>query len=207
MHVVMAHGFLNSGRIFGPLQRGLEAAGHPCLAPTLHPRDGRSGIPDLAAKLAAIVAAEVPAEAPLALVGFSMGALVCRYLHQVLGGARRTRAFFSIAGPYRGSLNAYLYPGAGTRQMRPGSALLAQIDATAGALSPLRVVAYRTPFDLMVIPSAGSRMPHARNVTVWCPLHSLLPFDPRLIADVQSELDALDPAVRTRTAPGWEPAI
>src|SRR5579862_9754859 len=108
MHVVMVHGFLNSGRLFGPLRRRLEASGHLCLAPTLHPRDGRSGIPDLAGKLAAIIASGVPAQAPLAVIGFSMGALVARYYLQILGGSRRTRAFLSIAGPYRGSLNAYL---------------------------------------------------------------------------------------------------
>ncbi|HEY1765737.1 MAG TPA: alpha/beta fold hydrolase [Opitutaceae bacterium] len=207
MHVVMTHGFLNSGRLFGPLRRRLEASGHRCLAPTLHPRDGRSGIPDLASKLAALIASEVPAEAPLALIGFSMGALISRYYLQLLGGTRRTRAFLSVAGPYRGSLNAYLYPGTGTREMRPGSALLAQLEATAGELAPLRVVTYRTPFDLMVVPSSGSRIAGARNVTIWCPLHSLLPIDPRLIADADRELARLDPRAKSRSSPTWESAI
>lgn len=203
----MVHGFLNSGRLFGSLRRRLEASGHLCLAPTLHPRDGRTGIPDLAGKLASFIAAEVPAEAPLALIGFSMGALICRYYLQIVGGARRTRAFLSIAGPYRGSLNAYFYPGAGTREMRPGSALLARLDATAGELASLRVVTYRTPFDLMVVPSAGSRIEGARNVTIWCPLHSLLPLDPRLIADVDEELARLDPPSKSSASRAWVPAV
>jgi triacylglycerol lipase len=207
MNVVMAHGFLNSGRQFGPLQHRLESAGHACLAPTLHPRDGRRGIPDLAGKLAALIEAAVPAGAPLALVGFSMGALVARYYLQVLGGARRSKALFAIAGPFRGSLNAYLYPGAGTRQMRPGSKLLRELEATSGELSALAVYTYRTPFDLMIIPSTGGQIPAAKNVTIWCPLHALLPRDPRLIEQVTLELAALDPSAKPNVAPDWEPAI
>jgi triacylglycerol lipase len=207
MNVVMAHGFLNSGRQFGPLRRRLESDGHACLAPTLHPRDGRHGIPDLAHKLAAVIEKAVPAGAPLALVGFSMGALVTRYYLQILGGARRAKAFFAIAGPFRGSLNAYLYPGAGTRQMRPGSGLLRELEATSGALGALAVYTYRTPFDLMIIPSTGGRIPAAKNVAIWSPLHALLPRDPRLIEQVALELAALDPSAKPGLAPGWEPSI
>ena len=188
VNVVMVHGFLNSGRLFGALCRMLEAQGHVCLAPTFYPRDGRLGIPDLAAKLESFLGETVPAGAPLALVGFSMGALVARHYLQSFGGARHAKAFFSIAGPYRGSFNAYLYPGAGTRQMRPGSSFLRQLDAGANALGTLPVYTYRTPLDLMVIPSKGSRIASAPELAVWCPLHALLPGDPRIIDHIAGVL-------------------
>jgi triacylglycerol lipase len=198
MNVVMVHGFLNTGRLLRPLCRALEARGHACHAPTLHPRDGRLGIPDLSAKLAAYIEENVTPGRPLALVGFSMGALVVRHYLQALGGAPSAAAFISIAGPYRGTLNAYLYPGLGTRQMRPGSAFLQALDAGVGALGALRVYTYRTPFDLMVLPSTGSLIPSAKDLLLWCPLHSLLPRDQRLGEQIADELAKLEPQEANR---------
>ncbi len=196
MNVVMIHGFLDTGRLFGPLCAALEAHGHVCHAPTMHPRDARLGIPDLSSKLSALVEGVVAPGAPLALVGFSMGALVVRFYLQALGGARTARAFFSIAGPYRGSFNAYLYPGLGTRQMRPGSPFLRRLDAGARALDRMAVFTYRTPLDLMVVPSTGSRIPRAKDVALWCPLHSLLPRSRDLAEHIAGELAKLEPTAQ-----------
>ncbi len=207
MHVVTVHGFLNTGRQFGTLRRRLESRGHTCLTPTLHPRDGRKGMADLAEKLAELIDREVPSGASLALIGFSMGAIVARYYLQVRGNPRRVKAFFSIAGPFRGSLNAYLYPGLGTRQMRPGSLLLRELEQTAQRLAAFPVFTYRTPFDLMIIPSTGSQIPAAQNAVVWCPLHSLLPHDPRLVDRIDRELAQLEPAAAQRPESDLEPAV
>lgn len=193
MNVVMVHGFLNTGRLLRPLCTALEARGHQCHAPTLHPRDARLGIPDLSAKLASLIDGMFAPGAPLALVGFSMGALVVRFYLQALGGARTAKAFFSIAGPYRGSYNAYLYPGLGTRQMRPGSSFLRSLDAGASALDALPVFTYRTPLDLMVTPSTGSRIGRAHDTALWCPLHSLLPRNRELARHIADELAKLEP--------------
>jgi len=194
----MVHGFLNTGRLLGPLCRALEARGHTCHAPTIRPTDGRAGIPDLSAKLASFIAANVAPDAPLALVGFSMGALAVRHYLQALGGAQRAKAFFSIAAPYRGSPNAYLYPGLGTRQMRPGSPFLESLDAGAAALRGIAVFTYRTPLDLMVLPSSGSRIRLAKDLVLWCPLHSLLPRDRHLGEHIANELAKLEPQAAHR---------
>ena len=85
MIVVMVHGFAESGRRFRRMRGVLEAAGHACYVPKLSPRDGRLGIEDLSRKLADFVNAAVPAEGPIALVGFSMGALVARHYLQSRG--------------------------------------------------------------------------------------------------------------------------
>jgi len=198
MNVVLVHGFLNTGRWLRPLCRRLEAHGHVCHAPTLRPRDARDGIPDLSVKLAAAVEGLAPAGAPLALVGFSMGALVARHYLQSLGGAPLTSAFFSIAAPYRGSINAYLYPGLGARQMRPGSPFLRSLEAGAGALAGLPVFTYRTPFDLMVVPSAGARIPGAPDRVSWSPIHSLLLLDRGLGEHIAAELAKLEPRADRR---------
>jgi triacylglycerol lipase len=188
MNVVMVHGFLDTGRLFGALGRKLEAAGHRCHAPTLHPRDAKLGIPDLSAKLADYVVNHAERGVPTAFVGFSMGAIVARHYLQETGGAYSARAFFSIAGPHSGAFTAYLYPGLGARQMRPGSSFLATLDDGVAALSRMTVVTYRTPFDFMVQPARSTRIAGAKEVVVWCPFHALMPSDPTVIGHIDGEL-------------------
>ena len=92
-------------------------------------------------------------EAAFVVVGFSMGTLISRYYLQGLGGAERCSAFFSISGPHRGSFWGYFYPGKGTRQMRPNSEFLKNLDATVERLGEIPIVSYWTPFDLMIVPA------------------------------------------------------
>jgi triacylglycerol lipase len=169
MKVALAHGFLDTSRLFRTMARDLTALGHACHVPTVRPRDGRLGIPDLAEKFADHLDAEIPAGSELALVGFSMGALVARYYLQALPRRHRVKAFFSVAGPYRGTPTALLYPGLGTRQMRPGSAFLRELALGRDRLEGIAVHTYWTPLDLMVRPAAGARIEGGRDHRVWCP--------------------------------------
>jgi triacylglycerol lipase len=184
----MVHGFADTGRLFRALGRFLGARGHACHTPTLHPRDARLGIPDLSGKLADYIQANLNPGEPVALVGFSMGALVARHFLQSPGRPRNARAFFSIAGPHRGTLSALFYPGAGTRQMRPGSAFLNDLDARSEALRGLPLFTYRTPLDLMVRPAQTTRLLSATEVVVLCPFHSLLPSNGRVMSHIAGVL-------------------
>ncbi len=192
MIVVMVHGFAESGRRFGRMRGTLEAAGHACFVPMLSPRDGRLGIEDLSRKLGDFVHSSVPCGAPMALVGFSMGALVSRHFLQHGGGSGRVRAFFSISGPHQGTWISYLYPGLGTRQMRPGSPFLRELDAGLPRLEGLTLHTYRTPVDLMVSPSKRARMPGVAEQVVWCAFHSHMQGHPRVIGHVVGELARLE---------------
>jgi triacylglycerol lipase len=206
MHVVMVHGFADTGRLFRVLRRELEKEGHVGHAPTLHPRDGRLGLPDLAGKLDLFIRENVPAEARMALVGFSMGALVARHYLQGPGRSHPCDAYFSLAGPHRGTFSAYLYPDLGTRQMRPGSAFLAELNAGLPALGALPLYTYRTPLDLMVFPKETTHIRGATESIVWCPLHSMLPADSQVIAHILRELARIDlpaePAAEVPASPG-----
>jgi triacylglycerol lipase len=201
MNVVMVHGFANTGRLFRTLCRELGARGHVCHAPTFHPNDARLGIPDLSGKLASFVRDNIAAGSPVALVGFSMGALVVRHYLQALGGARSTRVFFSIAGPHQGTLNAYLFPGPGTRQMRPGSPFLLELNSGLAALGALPVFTYRTPFDLTVHPARTTRIPSAPELVALCPLHWMLPSDPAVVGHIAGVLQRLEPGAATVAEP------
>jgi triacylglycerol lipase len=201
MNVVMVHGFANTGRLFKTLCRELGARGHVCHAPTFHPNDARLGIPDLSEKLASYIRDNVAPGSPVALVGFSMGALVARHYLQALGGARATRVFFSMAGPHHGTLNAYLFPGPGTPQMRPGSAFLKELNSAAASLGDLPVFTYRTPFDLTVHPARTTRIPSAPELVALCPLHWMLPSDPAVVGHIASVLQRLEPGALTIAEP------
>ena len=172
--VVMAHGFWDTGSVFWALARDLRAAGHLPHHPTLRPRDGRLGLMDLASKLSKEIEARVPAGQKVALVGFSMGTLVSRVYLQRLNGLQRVHTFFSIAGPHAGTRTAYLYPGQATREMRPESALLRELNADIGVLSGLPVYSYWTPYDFMILPATSSLLPVGQNIRVPCWLHPLM---------------------------------
>ncbi|HEY4990435.1 MAG TPA: alpha/beta fold hydrolase [Opitutaceae bacterium] len=192
MHVVMVHGFADTGRLFRVLRRELEKEGHFGHAPTLHPRDGRLGLPDLAAKLDLFIRENVPAGSRMALVGFSMGALVARHYLQAAGRGHSCDAYFSLAGPQMGTISAYLYPGLGTRQMRPGSVFLSELNSGLPALGAMPLYTYRTPLDIMVFPPATTRISGATETVVWCPLHAMLAGDSHVIAHVIRELGNLE---------------
>jgi triacylglycerol lipase len=191
MNVVMVHGFWDTGRLFRAMAARLGEEGHACHTPTLEPRDGRLGIPDLSGKLASYMNTHVGAEDPVAFVGFSMGALVARHYLQGPERTRKVRAFFSIAGPHGGTPTAFFYPGAATREMRPGSRFLREMDAGAAKLRDIPVFTYRTPFDLMVVPPASTRLPDATERVFRTYFHSMLPGDAAVIGAIAEELDSM----------------
>jgi len=114
------------------------------------------------------------------LGGFSMGALVSRTYLQLRGGKHVVRRFVSISGPQRGTLSAHALPFAGTRDMRPGSELLALLAADPDPWGPCEVHVLYTPFDLMILPARSSELPGARSTTVIpVPLHRFMIEDRR----------------------------
>jgi len=191
MNILLVHGFLDRGYLFRRLQGRLESAGHQCFAPNLHPRDARFGIADLANKLADYVDEQLPGGVPFALVGFSMGCLVSKCYLQSERSASRVRAFFAISGPMQGTLTAWLYPGQGTRDMRPGSRFLRELESQVDLPFNIPVYTYFTPLDLMIIPATSSRIINARELAVWTPLHRGMLFNRKVAADILENLSAL----------------
>jgi len=191
MNVVLVHGFWNQGALFRRLQRRLEAAGHTCHAPTLHPRDGRHGLPDLGQKLADFIDLNLPAGIPFAIVAFSMGCLVSKYYLQSGRNHRPVRAFFAISGPMQGTLTAWLYPGKGARDMRPGSQFLREMEAPAPPASSVPVYTYFTPLDLMILPATSSRIANAREFCVPAPWHRAMLWNPAVARDILENLKGL----------------
>jgi triacylglycerol lipase len=168
--VLLVHGIFDTGRVFDPMRRFLEKRGHAVHVLDLTPRGGKDRLDRLAAQVAAYADARLAGA--FDLVGFSMGGLVSRYYVQRLGGAARVVRLVTLATPHHGSRLAHVLRRPACRQMRPGSAFLADLNATAEAdLAGVEVHALWTPFDLMVVPARSSRFAVAEEGTFRVGLH------------------------------------
>ena len=194
MNVVLVHGIFDNGAIFRRLVAVLEAQGHRCWVPVLNkPADGRRGIEDLAQKFKAYIDQHLPPTVPLAIIGFSMGCIVCRQYMQVLGGALRTLAFFAISGPHRGTLTAYLYFGRGAEDLRPGSPLLSHLSQSEARLAGVRLFSYWTSRDLVIVPASSGRWAAAEHtLNVKTALHRFMPSHRGVCADIVHQLRCLE---------------
>lgn len=192
--ILLVHGIWDTGAKLAKMRRGLEREGlGPVRAIDLRPNDGRASILELARQVERATT-ELSADAPdrrVDVVGFSMGALVTRAFVQRLGGKQRVRRFVSISGPHAGTMTAYALPFAGAREMRPDSALLRELAADADPWGDVEVHVLYTPYDLMIVPAASSRLGGAASETVLpIPLHRWMIEDRRAIARVAAILGA-----------------
>ena len=118
---------------------------------------GRASIESLAAALSLEVKR---INAPVNLVGYSMGGLVVREaLRQVPG--LKVRRVALLNSPNYGSAAARLLPLSACREMRPGSAFLKQLNAAPWKYPTL---ATWCPYDLMVFPGSSGRWKKASIV-------------------------------------------
>ena len=188
MHAVLVHGIFNTSKVFFLMKKSLEAHDIACITPELRPKDGKYGIEDLANKLRLEINNILDQSQKFILIGFSMGGIISRYYLQYLGGAKRISHFFSISAPHHGSYLAYLYPGKGTKQLRPGSEFLADLNANEDNLNHTKLFSFWTPLDLTIIPSSSSRWERSINIKVYSLLHPLMVFNKQVINGILARL-------------------
>jgi triacylglycerol lipase len=185
--VVLVHGILEDGKAFDSLKSRLERHGIKCLVPQLKPNDGRSGLEKLAQDLKTDIDAEFGPDERFAVVGFSMGGLVSRHYLQKLGGAERCDAFVTVSTPHHGTTMAHVFPGKGARQMEPGSDFLRDLEETESTLGDMPVVSYRTPMDLIILPTASSVWDRAENKSYKVALHPLMLHTRSVLDDIEKQ--------------------
>ena len=184
MNIILVHGIWDTGRIFRRLVAHLTAQGHHCFCPDLEPANASNGLTELSQQLETYIHDTLGPDATFALVGFSMGALITRHYLQILGGAKRVSHYFTISGPNNGTLTAHLCPGKGARDMRFGSDFIQALNADTRMVAHIQVHNYRTPFDLMIIPSRSSKWAHGEEHIIPSPLHAWMLIHPKLIAHI-----------------------
>jgi len=171
------------------MKRRLEARGWQVYGISLKPNDGSITFDAMGRQLKAFVTDHFRPGETFDIVAFSMGGLVSRYYIQKLGGAERVRRFVTISTPNHGTIWAWLSGRAGVKQMRPGSAMLRELNANTNALQQMNYTSIYTPLDLTIVPAASSRMAVGRNVIAWVPLHPLMVMMPGPLRAVERALE------------------
>lgn len=154
----------------------------------IKPIDAKYGIEDLAIKLKDYINNNLETGFKFVLIGFSMGAIVCRYYLQEIGGIDRVNKLITISAPHYGSYLSYIYPGKGMKQLRPNSDFLKNLKQKEFLLKTLTLFSYRTPLDLMIIPNNSSIWDIATNKKFISPMHSSMLINSKLIKEIIKEL-------------------
>jgi len=145
------------------------------------------------------------------VVGISMGGLVARTLAAGLHGSPplpvRFRRLLTLATPHRGaSLARFIAPDRAARDMRPGSALLEELDAHLPD-APFQLTCYAQLRDWWV---GATRTAPPGHHPIWCDTegpaqrtfsHFLINFNPRVLRDIALRLRGEEPVARLASPP------
>jgi triacylglycerol lipase len=187
-HAVLVHGIFEDGTRLEKMKKRLESHGIECICPKLLHHDGTGGLDYLAEHLKQDIDRAFGSDKPIILIGFSMGGLVSRHYLQDLGGASRCATFITISSPHRGTNVAWGYYSKGAVQMRPGSEFLANLERTESRLGKIPVVSYRTPMDLIILPTESSVWERADNVKVPVAIHPLMVRSEKVLSDIERRI-------------------
>jgi triacylglycerol lipase len=187
--LVLLHGLWDTPRLFGRLETALlkRCPQLQLYAPHLRHRFGAVPIRELAAQLAALLAARFGAETQLDLFGFSMGGVIGRTWLQEQGGHLRTRRFTCLGSPQQGTLAAQCIPHAmlaGIADMKVGSPLLRDLRRDADRLSQLDCHSLFCTTDLTVFPGWRAVLPRGSQEGLPVFSHRQLILHPRAIQRV-----------------------
>lgn len=187
--LVVVHGLFANANHVAPLTEGLRAQGFTCFAPNLQPNNGSTAIESLAEQLDGYIQQNIPSDAPIQLIGHSMGGLVALQYLQDPQRAARCRGLFTIATPHRGTLLASLHGGVAGRQMVSNSSFLRNLHAQPPSLP---VTTYRSTNDLVIIPNSSSTLPFADNELIESPGHNEILRSEALLKNLLARIRDLD---------------
>ncbi|WP_296952029.1 alpha/beta fold hydrolase [uncultured Massilia sp.] len=127
----------------------------------------------------------------VAIVAHSMGGLVARAWMRRYGTARVARVV-TLGSPHHGTALARFGPGTNALQMRMDSPWLRALAAAETAQTRALVTSIYTHQDNIVSPQTTSELPGARNIGFGGVGHVALGRNPRVLAAVMQELEALE---------------
>lgn len=210
--ILLLHGMVDNRSVFTMLRRGLRRRGFGrVLTLNYSPatNDVREAARDLALEVETLC--ERTGYERIHVVGHSMGGLIARYYVQCLGGDERVDTLVTLATPHAGTMTAHLVGTTLTRQLRPGSDLMAELEAPVECCRT-RFIAYWSDLDQMIVPQRRARLVHpdlsVRNHLVRGAGHMSLPISPRLVHEISAALGQLsaDGSTDTRGVTTLPPA-
>ena len=189
--LVLVHGLWDTPRLFRRLIQALDQPQRPLLAPHLPHGLGVVPLRELARRLDGEIRNQFGSDTPVDLFGFSMGGVIGRIWLQELGGASRTRRFFSVGSPQFGTLAAQPIPRfllAGAADMKIGSRLLRELNNNPSALNGVHCQSFFCRWDVMVCPGWRAVLPigSTEEIPVWT--HQQLIGHPRSLERLSAAL-------------------
>jgi hypothetical protein len=201
--ILLVHGMVDNRSIFTLLRLGLRRRGFGRVSTMNYSPftgDVRVAAAQLAEQVEALVA-ETGYER-IHVVGHSMGGLIARYYVTRLGGDERVHTLVTLGTPHQGTYTAYGWHNGLTRQLRPGSALMRELDQPAPGCRT-RFLVYWSDLDQMVFPQRNAALTHpdlsVRNVDLHGVGHMSLPIVGSVVHGISSTLAHLDSEGHTLT--------
>jgi pimeloyl-ACP methyl ester carboxylesterase len=193
--ILLVHGMIDNRSIFTLLRRGLRRRGFGRVVSVNYSpltTDVRVAAAWLAEEVESLVA-ETGYER-IHVIGHSLGGLIARYYVTRLGGHGRVHTLVTLGTPHGGTFNAYALPSNLCRQLRPGSALMAELGAAVPGCKT-RFVAYWSDLDQMVFPQSNAQMNHpdliVDNIRVHATGHMSLPINGDVVHGISTTLAQL----------------
>ena len=158
-------------------------------------KDVRTAAAQLAEEVEAVV--EETGYERIHVVAHSLGGLIARYYVTRLGGDERVHTLVTLGSPHSGTLLAHLAPTALTRQLRPGSPLLQELDQPSPGCRT-RVLAFWSDTDEAIIPAVNASLEQegvpTTNIRLRGVGHLSLPILPSVVHRIATSLTQLDSA-------------
>jgi len=187
--VLLIHGYQCNRGFWLWLRRSLERAGWQVATISLNPvfNDIDDYAEQVSRRIEDVCAATGAAQ--VMLVGHSMGGLVSRaYLRRY--GKDRVAKLVTLGSPHHGSVLAKLGLGENGRQMVPGSAWLAALNAAGAVPLPPATVSIYSCHDNYVMPQDSSLLDGAKIVPLAGIGHIEMAFSPEIERLLLAELAA-----------------
>jgi pimeloyl-ACP methyl ester carboxylesterase len=201
--ILLVHGMVDNHSIFTLLRLGLRRRGFGRVT-TMNYSPLTADVRVAAARLAEEVE-ELVAETGyerIHVVGHSMGGLIARYYITRLGGDERVHTLVTLGTPHQGTYTAYGWNNQLTKQLRPGSGLMRELDQPVPACRT-RFVAYWSDLDQMIFPQRFAAIEHpdlnVRNIDLHGVGHMSLPIIGSVVHGISSTLAHLDSEGHTLT--------
>jgi pimeloyl-ACP methyl ester carboxylesterase len=202
--ILLVHGIVDNRSIFTLLRRGLRRRGFGRVF-TMNYQVVTQDVKAAARQLAACVdqVCEQTGYERIHVIGHSLGGVIARYYVQRMGGDERVHTLVTLGSPHQGTRAAHLVPHPVPRQLRPDSALMAELGEPAPGCRT-RFVCFWGDLDALMIPKRAATIEHpdlaVRNVFIRGVGHMSLPIHHRVVHEISTTLAYLDSDGTTVTA-------
>lgn len=174
--ILFIHGIAGDAKQYQPIIKYLKSKGFDKFYEfTYESRIGLSPIKEIAKDFADFINENVK-EPKINIISFSQGGIIALTYLKFFKN-KKVDKLFTICSPHKGSQLAYLLNLPGFIDLRPGSALLKELeDFTKG--NEIRIYSLYTPLDLMVFPGWNAILRNGHTKMILSPSHTSAFFWP-----------------------------